>query len=70
MLPNVPNLRRFHGNLGAKRRRDQMIAEEAKALVASQIGQDEMINALFADFGPEHVHKDLLRSNRRGSEEF
>lgn len=32
--------------------------------------EDALINELFADFGPEHVQRDLLRADRRGNEEF
>lgn len=32
--------------------------------------EDALIHELFADFGPEHVQRDLLRGDRRGQEEF
>lgn len=32
--------------------------------------EDAVFAQIFGDFGPEHVQHDLLRSDRRGQEEF
>ena len=36
----------------------------------STVAEDAAINDMFADFGPQHVHRDRLRTDRRGGEEF